>query len=195
MTTTAPVVSVLVDTPNQVFVNQDSPNLLQVRVAKTGETGAAGAGYSGVTSATSLSIGAGSKVFTLNTASSAFATGARVRASAANPINYMEGIVTISGTTMTMTCDSFGGSSFFASWNIHLAGDKGDDGTPGGSYVHTQSSASSTWTVTHSLGYYPGGISVIDSGETIVIGDVTHTNINTFTVSFSTAFSGKVYVS
>ena len=193
MTTTSPVVSVLVDAPNQVFVNQDSPNLLQVRVAKTGE---AGAGYGGVTSATSLSIGAGSKVFTLSTSSSAFATGARVRASSTvSPNNYMEGIVTISGTTMTMTCDSFGGSGTPASWNIHLAGDKGDTGAAGGSYVHHQSSAASVWTVTHNLGYYAGGISVIDSGESIVVGDVTHTSINEFTVSFSTAFSGKVYVS
>lgn len=192
MTTTSPVVSVLVDAPNQVFVNQDSPNLLQVRTARTGDTGA---GYAGVTSATSLSIGAGTKVFTLSTASSAFATGARVRASAVDPANYMEGVVTISGTTMTMTCDSFGGSSFFASWNIHLAGDKGATGATGGSHVHNQSSSSSLWTVTHNLGYYPGGISVIDSGESIVVGDVTHTSINAFTVSFSTAFTGKVYVS
>ena len=186
------IVSVLTDTANQVFINQDSPNLLQVRTAKTGATGA---GYSGVTSTTSLSIGAGSKVFTLSTASSAFATGARVRASASDPTNYMEGIVTISGTTMTMTCDSFGGSSFFASWNIHLAGDKGATGATGGSYVHNQSSSASVWTVTHNLGYFPGGISVIDSGESIVVGDVTHTSINQFTVSFSTSFSGKVYVS
>jgi hypothetical protein len=94
-----------------------------------------------------------------------------------------------------MTCDSFGGSSFFASWNIHLAGDKGATGATGGSYVHNQSSSSSLWTVTHNLGYYPGGISVIDSGESIVVGDVTHTSISQFTVSFSTSFSGKVYVS
>ena len=192
MTNIAPVVSVLVDTPNQVYINEETPNLLQVRTAKTGATGA---GYSGVTSTTSLSIGAGSKVFTLSTASSAFATGARVRASAADPTNYMEGIVTISGTTMTMTCDSFGGSSFFASWNIHLAGDKGAVGATGGSYVHNQSSSASVWTVTHNLGYFPGGISVIDSGESIVVGDVTHTSISQFTVSFSTSFSGKVYVS
>ena len=192
MTNIAPVVSVLVDTPNQVYINEETPNLLQVRTAKTG---AAGAGYSGVTSTTSLSIGAGSKVFTLSTASSAFATGARVRASASDPTNYMEGIVTISGTTMTMTCDSFGGSSFFASWNIHLAGDKGAVGATGGSYVHNQSSSASLWTVTHNLGYFPGGISVIDSGESIVVGDVTHTSISQFTVSFSTSFSGKVYVS
>jgi hypothetical protein len=187
------IVSVLTDTANQVFVNDESPNLLQVRVAKSG---ADGAGYSGVTSTTSLNIAAGTRVFTISTASSAFATGARVRASStANPNNYMEGIVTISSTTMTMTCDSFGGSGTFASWNIHLAGDKGATGAASGSYVHYQSSAASVWTVTHNLGYFVGGISVIDSAETIVVGDITHLNINSFTVSFSTAFSGKVYVS
>ena len=107
----------------------------------------------------------------------------------------MEGIVTISGTTMTMSCDSFGGSGSFSAWTINLAGEKGETGATGGSYVHQQSSAAATWTVNHSLGYYPGGISIIDSGETVVMGDVTHTSINSFTVSFSTAFSGKVYVS
>ena len=188
----AEIVSVLTDTANQVFVNDESPNLLQIRVAKSGVDGA---GYAGVTSTTSLSIGAGTKVFTLSTASSAFATGARVRASASNPNNYMEGIVTISGTTMTMACDSLGGSGTFASWNIHLAGDRGATGAASGSYVHYQSSAASVWTVTHNLGYFVGGISVIDSAETIVVGDITHININSFTVSFSTAFSGKVYVS
>lgn len=71
----------------------------------------------------------------------------------------------------------------------------GPAGSSGGSYIHHQSSALATWTVTHNLGYYPGGISVIDSAETVVIGDVTHVNISTFTVSFSTPFSGKVYVS
>jgi hypothetical protein len=94
-----------------------------------------------------------------------------------------------------MTCDSFGGSGSFASWSIHLAGDKGATGAAGSSYVHYQSAAASVWTVTHNLGYFAGGISVIDSGESIVVGDVTHTSINQFTVSFSTAFSGKVYVS
>jgi len=75
------------------------------------------------------------------------------------------------------------------------AGPVGPAGASGGSYIHHQSSALATWTVTHNLGYYPGGISVIDSAETVVIGDITHINISTFTVSFSTAFSGKVYVS
>ena len=80
---------------------------------------------------------------------------------------------------------------------VHVAdvGPSGPAGASGGGYVHHQSSALATWTVTHNLGYYPGGISVIDSAETVVIGDVTHTNMNTFTVTFSTPFSGKVYVS
>jgi hypothetical protein len=186
------IVSVLTDTANQVFINQDSPNLLQVRVAKSG---ADGAGYSGVTSTSNVAIGGGTKVFTLNTSSSAFSSGARVRASGATVTNYMEGIVTISGTTMTMSCDSFGGSGSFSSWNINLAGERGSAGAAGGSYVHYQSSAASTWTVAHNLGYYPGGISIIDSAETVVMGDITHTSINSFTVSFSTSFSGKVYVS
>jgi hypothetical protein len=94
-----------------------------------------------------------------------------------------------------MTCDSFGGSGTLASWNIHLAGDKGATGAASGSYIHYQSSAASVWTVTHNLGYFVGGISVIDSAETVVVGDITHIDNNSFTVSFSTAFSGKVYVS
>jgi hypothetical protein len=65
----------------------------------------------------------------------------------------------------------------------------------GGSYVHNQSVSASTWTITHNLNYYPGGVSVIDSGETVVVGDITHLSTNSFTVSFSTPFSGKVYVS
>ena len=64
-----------------------------------------------------------------------------------------------------------------------------------GSYRHVQSVSASTWTVIHNLGYYPGGVSLIDSVETVVFGDVTHVDTNTFTVSFSTPFSGKGYVS
>lgn len=62
-------------------------------------------------------------------------------------------------------------------------------------FVHTQSSASASWTVTHNLGYYPGGVSVIDSGENVVIGDIIHSTDNAFTINFSSAFSGKAYVS
>jgi len=96
-----------------------------------GPTGISGAGYSGVTSDSNLTIGTGSRTFTI-TAGSAFATGQRVRAaSTASPTNYMEGIVTISGTSMTMTSDAIGGSGNFRAWTISTAGNVGAPGATG----------------------------------------------------------------
>ena len=81
-----------------------------------------GTGYTGITSTTSVLIGVGSKVFTI-TAGSKFATGQRVRASnTANSARFMEGIVTVSGTTLTMICDTIGSSGTFASWTFSIAG-------------------------------------------------------------------------
>lgn len=63
-----------------------------------------------------------------------------------------------------------------------------------GSYTHTQSSASSTWTINHNLGYYPS-VSVVDSGDNLVVGDVNYLSVNTVSVSFSASFGGKAYLS
>jgi len=65
----------------------------------------------------------------------------------------------------------------------------------GGRYKHTQGSASATWTITHNLGYEPGGVSVVDSAGTIVVGTVTYTSVDQIVVSFSSAFAGKAYFS
>lgn len=63
-----------------------------------------------------------------------------------------------------------------------------------GSYIHTQSVSASTWTINHNLGYYPA-VSVVDSGESLVIGDVTYISTNTLSVSFNASFGGKAYLS
>jgi len=63
-----------------------------------------------------------------------------------------------------------------------------------GSYIHTQSASASTWTINHNLGYYPA-VSVVDSGENLVIGDVTYISANTLSVSFNASFGGKAYLS
>lgn len=93
----------------------------------TGATGAAGANaptYGG-TSTTSLVIGTGSKVFTTQ-AGLAYTNGARVRASsAANTSNWMEGLATYSGTTLTMTSDKTNGSGTLADWSFNIAGAPG----------------------------------------------------------------------
>jgi hypothetical protein len=59
-------------------------------------------------------------------------------------------------------------------------------------YTHSQDAASDTWTVNHNLGKYPS-VTVVDSANSVVIGDIDYTSLNSLTVAFSAAFSGKVY--
>jgi hypothetical protein len=63
-----------------------------------------------------------------------------------------------------------------------------------GSYIHTQSVSASTWTINHNLGFNPA-VSIVDSGEIVVIGDVTYISTNTLSVSFNASFGGKAYLS
>jgi hypothetical protein len=62
------------------------------------------------------------------------------------------------------------------------------------SYVHVQSSPQATWTVVHSLGYRPG-VSVVDSADNLVIGNITYVDDNQLTIAFSSAFAGRAYLS
>jgi len=76
-------------------------------------------------------------------------------------------------------------------------GDKGDNGEvlyEDLSYVHTQSIASNTWTITHGLQFIPN-MTVVDSAGTVVEGSYTYPDENTVVASFSGAFSGKAYLS
>ncbi|SFN02519.1 hypothetical protein SAMN05216573_10773 [Bradyrhizobium sp. Rc3b] len=94
----------------------------------TGSTGPTGAGYGG-TSTTSLAIGTGSKAFTTQ-AGLAYTNGARVRASsAANPTtDWMEGVATYSGTSLTISVDKTNGSGTHADWNFNVGGEPGTVG-------------------------------------------------------------------
>jgi hypothetical protein len=79
--------------------------------------------------------------------------------------------------------------------DVGNAGPAGAAGVSGGNYTHVQSSPSATWTVVHNLGYFPGGVSVIDSAGTKVYGDITHNTVNQLVINFSAGFSGKAYLS
>jgi len=91
-----------------------------------------GIGYYGLTSATSTTIGTGSKTFTTNLSvtGTAFAVGTRVRvAYTTTPANFMEGVITAYSTTsMTVDVDSTGGSGTYAAWSISVAGIQGNSG-------------------------------------------------------------------
>jgi hypothetical protein len=62
------------------------------------------------------------------------------------------------------------------------------------SYDHMQGAASSSWSITHDLGFKPN-VTVIDSAGNIVEGEIAYTNSNSLTVSFQSAFSGNAYLS
>jgi len=62
------------------------------------------------------------------------------------------------------------------------------------SYDHMQGAASSSWAITHNLGFKPN-VTVIDSAGNIVEGEIAYTNTNSLTVSFQSAFSGNAYLS
>lgn len=62
-------------------------------------------------------------------------------------------------------------------------------------YTHAQTTASDTWVVDHNLGAKPGGVSVVDSGETVVYGDVEYNTLNRLTLRFTAPFGGKAYIS
>jgi hypothetical protein len=62
------------------------------------------------------------------------------------------------------------------------------------SYVHDQAIPAATWNIQHNLGYFPN-VTVVDSSERVVFGDVTYIDNNNITVDFAGGFSGKAYVS
>jgi len=73
-------------------------------------------------------------------------------------------------------------------WGILAAG-----GTSGDkSYVHVQGAASTYWTIVHNLGKFPS-ITVVDSGNSEVEGEVQYIDPNTVTISFSASFGGRAY--
>ncbi|WP_247337463.1 carbohydrate-binding protein [Bradyrhizobium sp. 147] len=92
------------------------------------------------TSVTSLAIGTGSKAF-VTQIDLFYKVGARIRAtSAANPSNWMEGVVTAysqdaSGATLTINIDKTNGSGTFADWNFNIVGQPGAVSYPIGSII------------------------------------------------------------
>jgi hypothetical protein len=68
---------------------------------------------------------------------------------------------------------------------------------PGGAdayYVHAQGSPSSIWTVTHNLAKHPA-VSVVDTGDSVVMPDVHYVSDSQVQLTFGSATSGKAYCS
>jgi hypothetical protein len=71
-----------------------------------------------------------------------------------------------------------------------------DPGAGGGAdknYVHNQGLAASVWDIAHNLGKRPS-VTVVDSGATLVEGDIHYVDDNTVQLTFSAAFAGAAYL-
>lgn len=61
------------------------------------------------------------------------------------------------------------------------------------SYIHKQSSASTTWHIVHNLNKYPS-VTVVDSAKTVMVGEIVYIDMNSLDIKFSSPFSGKAYM-
>lgn len=60
-------------------------------------------------------------------------------------------------------------------------------------YVHDQISSSSTWNVQHDLNKYPS-VTIVDTGNNVVYGNIEYVDKNKLTINFNVAFSGKAFI-
>jgi hypothetical protein len=60
-------------------------------------------------------------------------------------------------------------------------------------FVFNQEVASNEWIITHNLNKFPS-VTIIDSGDNVVFGDVQYLNSNSLKINFTAVFSGKVYL-
>lgn len=68
--------------------------------------------------------------------------------------------------------------------------------SPGGQdkfFAFTQGEASARWEICHNLRKYPS-VTVVDSANSVVVGDVEYIDENNLVITFSGAFSGMAYM-
>jgi len=61
------------------------------------------------------------------------------------------------------------------------------------SFTHNQTTTAASWTINHNMGKKPS-VTIVDSANTYVIGEITYIDNNSLTVSFKAAFKGKAYL-
>lgn len=73
-----------------------------------------------------------------------------------------------------------------------IANGGGGSGSGSGdkNYMHYQSDASDEWTIVHNLGKFPS-VTVIDSANRQIEGEVNYISLNEVRITFSASFSGR----
>lgn len=60
-------------------------------------------------------------------------------------------------------------------------------------HTHDQNTSSATWTVAHNLGKKPS-VTIVDSADSILHGQIQYTDLNNLTITLSAPTSGKAYL-
>ena len=60
-------------------------------------------------------------------------------------------------------------------------------------YVHSQGEASAEWIIEHNMDNYPS-VTVVNSAEEVVIGNITYITANKIKIEFKSAFKGKAFL-
>ena len=97
------------------------------------------------------------------------------------------------------------GSYYSATTDVKITGSLSVSGNISGSYsglsvgqkyLHVQSSANTTWTITHNFDYQYVNVDVYDSNDQIIIPtSITATDSNTITLTFNSTVSGNAIIS
>lgn len=62
-----------------------------------------------------------------------------------------------------------------------------------GTYIYSQSPASDHWRINHNMNKYPS-VTIVDTANTVVVGDVVYIDANTVECLFTSPFSGTAYL-
>ena len=65
--------------------------------------------------------------------------------------------------------------------------------TTDANFVHTQGTPASQWVINHNLAK-KCSVTVVDSANEVVIGQITYNSVNQVTLDFEGSFSGKAFV-
>jgi predicted flavoprotein YhiN len=76
---------------------------------------------------------------------------------------------------------------------VTSVGTQGPAGVAQSSEVFTQAIASNEWTINHSLNKKPS-VTVVDSADTVVVGEVSYETNSRIVIKFEATFSGKAYL-
>ena len=98
--------------------------------------------------------------------------------------NYYNAVFSLTVANCNITSNKYYGFAVYP----EIGGGGGDL-----NFTFTQVAPATTWTITHNLGKFPS-VSVVDTADTQVYGDVEYIDDNSLRVTFSAAFGGKAYL-